>query len=230
MITETLRLHAMWLADPTTGARADLISADLSGADLSGADLSGADLYSADLSCARLSGADLSCADLSCADLSCADLSCARLRGADLSGADLSGADLSGADLSGAIGVRDGGTDPRVGIEGHEGGVRISAGCRGFTEAEAREHWADNPDALARVDQGVNVVPYPDNFDARAFHLAMGGRDPRPSLRHISTLADALHAAVEVHELQYGREGLPFDPQDVSNTPLDLFRNLTPGA
>ena len=63
-------------------------------------------------------------------------------------------ADLSGANLSGAIGAICAGTDPRgyrfVGIA-HPDGPRIAAGCRWFTVAEARDHWANNRDALARV-------------------------------------------------------------------------------
>ena len=47
-----LNEHAKWVADNTTGSRANL----------SGADLSGADLYGANLSRANLSGANLSCA------------------------------------------------------------------------------------------------------------------------------------------------------------------------
>jgi len=94
-ITETLRLHAMWLNNEHGGVRADLSWADLSGADLSGADLSGATLYGANLSWANLSGADLSLVTLYGANLSWATLS-----GADLSRANLFGANLYGADLS----------------------------------------------------------------------------------------------------------------------------------
>jgi len=120
---------------------ADLFGAYLSGADLSGADLSGADLSGADLSRADLFGADLSGADLSGADLSRADLFGADLSRADLFGADLSGADLSGADLI------DAGVDSRgyrwVAIR-EDDGIRIYAGCRRFTLAEAHQHW-DGP-------------------------------------------------------------------------------------
>jgi len=66
--------HLAWLADPDTGARADLTGARLTGADLSGADLTGA----------RLTGADLSGARLTDARLTDADLTGARLTGADL--------------------------------------------------------------------------------------------------------------------------------------------------
>jgi hypothetical protein len=109
-ISETLRLHTLWLADDPAGIRANLSwanlrDANLSGADLSGANLSGANLSGADLRCANLSGANLSGADLRCANLSWANLRDANLSGADLSGANLSGANLSGADLRCANGL-----------------------------------------------------------------------------------------------------------------------------
>jgi uncharacterized protein YjbI with pentapeptide repeats len=64
-ISETLRLHRLWLDGETAvGARADLRGADLYGATLRGADLSGANLYGADLSGADLYGANLYGADL----------------------------------------------------------------------------------------------------------------------------------------------------------------------
>jgi hypothetical protein len=94
-ISETLRLHKLWLAGDPAGVRAILSGADLSGANLSGANLSGANLRFADLSSANLSSADLSSADLHFADLS----------GANLRFADLSSANLSSADLSSANGL-----------------------------------------------------------------------------------------------------------------------------
>jgi hypothetical protein len=101
-ISETLRLHSLWLAGDPAGVRADLSDADLryailSGADLRDADLRGADLSDADLRYAILSGADLRGADLRGAILSGAILSDADLRGVDLRYADLSGAILSDA-------------------------------------------------------------------------------------------------------------------------------------
>ena len=54
-----LAAHAQWLADPTTGQRADLSLADLSGANLSGANLSDANLSLANLSGANLGDANL---------------------------------------------------------------------------------------------------------------------------------------------------------------------------
>ena len=49
--------HAQWLADPTTGQRADLTAAYLSGADLTAAYLTGADLTGAILTHANLTRA-----------------------------------------------------------------------------------------------------------------------------------------------------------------------------
>ena len=78
-ISETLRLHSLWLKSAPEGVHADLRSADLRSADLRSADLRSANLRSANLFRADLSAADLS--------------------GADLHGADLFRADLHGADL-----------------------------------------------------------------------------------------------------------------------------------
>ena len=119
-----LASHALWLADDPAGTRADLRYATLSGANLWRANLRCADLWRANLGDATLSGANL--------------------RGATLSGANLSGTCLI-----------DGGADPRgyrfVGLDTADG-RRVLAGCRDYTLAEAREHWANNPDALARVE------------------------------------------------------------------------------
>ena len=121
-LKEIVRLHGLWLADPSTGSRANLSGANLSGANLSGAyltgayltganlvgayltgaNLVGACLYGANLSGANLSGANLTGADLGVADLGVADLVGADLVGANLSGANLSGANLTGANLTGA--------------------------------------------------------------------------------------------------------------------------------
>ena len=104
--------------------------ADLSRANLSGADLSRADLSWADLSRANLSGADLSRANLS---------------GADLSGADLSRANLTGADLSGADLIHGGWRSDRYQfllVRPKAGAPEVLAGCRRFTLAQARAHWA----------------------------------------------------------------------------------------
>ena len=112
----------------------------------------GVDLRGVDLRGAGLSGADLRGADLSGADLRGAYLSGADLRGAGLSGADLRDADLSGADLRDAD-LIDAGQDSRgYRFVGHYcKAVRIIAGCRNFTINEAKDHWANNPEALAKV-------------------------------------------------------------------------------
>jgi len=109
-ISETLRLHKLWLAGDPAGVRADLSYADLRGAILSGVDLScvnlsGANLCRADLRDANLSDANLSSANLSSANLCRADLRDANLSDAGLGCANLSGANLRDANLSGANGL-----------------------------------------------------------------------------------------------------------------------------
>ena len=94
-------------------------------------------------------------ANLSGADLRDAYLRDANLHGADLRCADLRDANLRGADLQDAVSYRCGGWDPRgwhFRATLHDDGPWITAGCRCFTVAQAREHWRDNPDALARVE------------------------------------------------------------------------------
>ncbi len=117
---------------------ANLGSASLDGTYLRGANLRGAYLVGTNLRGANLRGADLWGADL---------------RGADLSSANLEGANLDGADLGGST-LIDAGQDSRghrfVGVP--TDGLRIAAGCRWFTLEEAQEHWANSPDALARVE------------------------------------------------------------------------------
>jgi len=124
-LAEVIAAHLEWLKDATKGRRADL----------SGANLRWANLREANLRWANLRGADLS--------------------EAYLRGADLRGANLSEANLRGAKACVDAGQDRRgyrfVGIH-HADGWRIAAGCRWFTLAEARAHWASNPDALRRVE------------------------------------------------------------------------------
>ena len=93
-ITETLRLHKLWLEGAGGGIKADLTGADLRGADLRGANLAVARLTEANLGGADLRGADLAVARLTEANLGGADLSEADLRRANLSGANLSKADL----------------------------------------------------------------------------------------------------------------------------------------
>jgi hypothetical protein len=116
----------------------------LRGADLGGAHLDGAYLRGAHLDGAYLGGAYLRGADLGGADLRGADLDGAYLRGAHLGGAYLRGADLGGADL-GNQWIIQGGTRSDgyffmlTNLAGE--GVRVKAGCRNFTIAEAEAHW-----------------------------------------------------------------------------------------
>ena len=89
VLNKIVASHGRWLADDTTGVRADLrcvylCDADLRGADLRGADLRGADLCGAYLRNANLRGADLRGAYLCGANLRNADLRGAYLRNADL--------------------------------------------------------------------------------------------------------------------------------------------------
>ena len=117
----------------------------LGGADLRGADLSGADLSYADLSCAYLSGADLSGA---------------KLHGADLSGADLSGAKLHGADLSGVDLIHCGSRSDGYEFFAHvrNGNLWIMAGCRYFTVADAKVHWANTRAGTQLGDESLQLV------------------------------------------------------------------------
>jgi hypothetical protein len=98
-LTETLRLHNLWLVGDTLGAKANLAGANLIGADLAGANLTRANLTRANLAGANLIGADLAGANLTRANLTRANLYNANLSGADLSGANLTRAELAGADL-----------------------------------------------------------------------------------------------------------------------------------
>lgn len=96
-LNEIVASHGRWLADNTTGERANLCDADLRGADLRGANLCGANLR----------GANLRNADLYRANLSEANLSEADLRGANLRGANLRDAILPAIILQvGPIGSR----------------------------------------------------------------------------------------------------------------------------
>jgi uncharacterized protein YjbI with pentapeptide repeats len=117
-ITETLRLHALWLRGDAAGKRADLtgatltvadltraylIDANLTGANLTGANLTVANLDGANLAGANLTGANLTMSTCTGANLTRAYLIDANLTWADLTGADLTGADLTGANLTGAV-------------------------------------------------------------------------------------------------------------------------------
>ena len=87
-----LRLHALFLADPNKGEKANLSEHDLDDADLSAVNLSGADL----------SRVGLNRTNLRYANLRGADLSGASFFGANLVAADLDGANIHGANLEGA--------------------------------------------------------------------------------------------------------------------------------
>jgi uncharacterized protein YjbI with pentapeptide repeats len=75
---------------------------------------------------------------------------------ANLSGANLFWVSLSKANLSKAKGYIDLGTDTRgyhfraIWFPDKET-WQVTAGCRNFTLAEARAHWINNPEALARL-------------------------------------------------------------------------------
>ena len=135
----------------------NLSVADLSGADLSGANLSGANLSDAILRGANLSGANLSGAILRGADLSGADLIGAILSGADLSGANLDSTDLSDAHSILTAGPCDGWMMYAV---QHDDGIRIHAGCRWFTVAEAVAHWhgQERKEHDAKMLAGVDAL------------------------------------------------------------------------
>ena len=129
-------------------SRADLAGAYLAGAYLAGANLAGANLADAYLARAYLAGADLARAYLAGAYLTGANLARADLAGAYLAGADLADAYLAGANLTGANLARADLVDGGQRSDGYrfvgsikDGLLMISAGCRYFAIADAREHW-----------------------------------------------------------------------------------------
>ena len=108
-----LQAHSQWLADPDTGARAELCRMNLAGVELEAADLRRVKLEEADLRGAKLRGANLEKAHLHEANLAGADLTETNLtdtvmRKTNLDQADFSRADLAGASLrkSSASGAR----------------------------------------------------------------------------------------------------------------------------
>jgi hypothetical protein len=111
-LSETLRLHSLYLEGNSNGSQgnlqganlrgANLYGANLRGANLRGANLRGANLYGANLRGANLCDANLCDANLCAADLRDANLQDANLYDANLSGANLYGANLRGANLYGA--------------------------------------------------------------------------------------------------------------------------------
>ena len=97
----------------------------------------------ADLAGAYLAGAYLARADLAGAYLARANLTDAYLAGANLTGADLAGANLTGANLARADLVDGGQRSDGYRFVGSikDGLLMISARCRYFAIADAREHW-----------------------------------------------------------------------------------------
>ena len=83
-LQEILTNHMLWLADSSTGCKADLQGADLRVADLQGADLRWADLRVADLRWANMQGANLQVADLRGANLRWANMQGANMQGAKI--------------------------------------------------------------------------------------------------------------------------------------------------
>ncbi len=106
-MSETLRLHGLWLEGAPLGKRAFFQGASLAQVNLSNARLSKAIFVKASLVQAQLQGADLSGADLSGADLTQAKCAGANFQGANMTGVDLTQAELQeaeflGTDLTGA--------------------------------------------------------------------------------------------------------------------------------
>jgi hypothetical protein len=101
-----------------------------------------------------LSKVDLCGADLCEADLYGVNLCRADLCEADLYGVNLCSVNLQDANLTNAKGIVCLGTDHRgyrfVGVR-YADGWRISDDCQWFTIDEAKAHWANNSDALARI-------------------------------------------------------------------------------
>ena len=126
-IQSILSEHAKWLADPSTGARANFQYANLRSADLRSADLRSADLLYANLRDADLQGANL--------------------RNANLRNADFQYANLQYANLQGAVGLvfltqTDVGYPVLAQQDNLNAPWRIRAGCRDFSVDEAIEHWS----------------------------------------------------------------------------------------
>jgi uncharacterized protein YjbI with pentapeptide repeats len=133
----------------------DLVGANLSGARLSDVNLAGANLTGVDLIATNLSGARLSDVNLTDANLTRARLDGANLTRARLAGANLADANLDDVSLIDAIDIICAGYDRRgyrfIGVKQNDVPWRVLAGCRWFEPDEAREHWRDNKDALARL-------------------------------------------------------------------------------
>ena len=107
--------------------------------------------------------ADLTDADLTGAVLTGAVLHGAVLHGAVLRGADLTGADLTGATVKGLLRRATRADGYEFTLWDCQGGFFISAGCRWFTMAEARQHWTAT---RAGTPLGYESLDILDFFDA----------------------------------------------------------------
>ena len=109
---------------------------------------------------ANLRDAYLGDAYLGGADLGSAVLRGAVLRGADLRGADLSGANLRGAYLRGANLFHCGSRSDGYEFFAHvmNGDLWIKAGCRYFSVADAKEHWAKTRAGTQLGDESLQLV------------------------------------------------------------------------
>ena len=128
----------------------------------------GANLTSANLAGANLAGADLAGANLAGAYLAGAYLARANLADAYLAGADLAGAYLAGADLA-RTNLIDGGQRSdgyRFVGSVKDGELMISAGCRYFTLAEAREHWARTRGGTPLGDETMAILTHIESVAA----------------------------------------------------------------
>ena len=102
------------------------------------------------------------------ANLANANLSGANLVGANLTRADLAGADLAGADLA-RTNLIDGGQRSdgyRFVGSVKDGELLISAGCRYFTLAEAREHWARMRGGTPLGDETMAILTHIESVAA----------------------------------------------------------------
>ena len=104
-IKQIIADHAEWLANPTTGRRANLVRANLVRANLDHANLDHANLVGANLDHANLDHANLAYANLDRANLIGANLAHANLAGASLDHASLDDANLDGATLPDGVPV-----------------------------------------------------------------------------------------------------------------------------
>ena len=154
-------------------AGASLVGESLEGANLDGANLAGASLDDANLDDASLVGANLAGASLAGASLVGANLVRASLADANLAGASLAGASLDDASLVRASLVRASLIVGGQRSDGYrfllfrerDGAVKVSAGCRYFSIAEARAHWLATREKTTLGDESQALV---DDLERRA--------------------------------------------------------------